>query len=100
MGRGVLKNPACASPPLFTTCAGGPGGSVVLHAKAISATPSTHDRLQPTTIIAHLPNLETHTRCVRIVNRLIALYRALGGPAYPARVPRRKRACRITSPGV
>src|SRR5438094_414585 len=43
MGRGVLKNPACASPPLFTTCAGGPGGSVVLHAKAISATPSAHD---------------------------------------------------------
>src|SRR5207247_11456911 len=80
MGRGVLKNPACASPPLFTTCAGGPGGSVVLHAKAISATPSTHDRLQPTTIIAHLPNLETHTRCVRIVNPLTVACLLFTGP--------------------
>src|SRR5205823_10270586 len=52
-GSGLLKYPVCPSPPLFTTSAGGPGGSVLSlsQANVNSPTPRAPSRCQRNKVI-------------------------------------------------
>src|SRR5438128_11627589 len=54
VGSGLLKYQLCASPPVITSSAGGPGGCVPPpHAKANSPTPRVYNRFQrATTMLA------------------------------------------------